>query len=93
MACDIALIISSHADSEWLANFHDLRFQYVPASAADKRAAEQIQLRLLCDHEVNSVVLARYRQISVHRLIPTYPHGIVAALIGATPYHRSYERV
>jgi formyltetrahydrofolate deformylase len=59
MACDIPLIISHHPDSEWLANFHDLRFYDVPVSTDDKHAAEQIQPRLRCDHQVNLVVLAR----------------------------------
>jgi len=99
LACEIPLIISNHPDAQALASFYQVPFHYVPVAGGDKRLAEQLQLQLLRDHQVDVVVLARYMQILSSDFIAAYPnriinihHSFLPAFIGAKPYHRSYER-
>jgi formyltetrahydrofolate deformylase len=60
---------------------------------------EQEQLRILADHQIDFVVLARYMQILSPAFIRAYPnrvinihHSFLPAFIGAKPYHQAYER-
>ncbi|RLA21942.1 MAG: formyltetrahydrofolate deformylase, partial [Gammaproteobacteria bacterium] len=39
LACDLKLIISNHADTEALANFHSIPFHYIPVNKESKKEA------------------------------------------------------
>jgi formyltetrahydrofolate deformylase len=99
LVCDVPLIISNHADSERLADFYHVPFHYIPVSTGNKHGAEETQLKLLRDHQVDLLVLARYMQILSTSFVRAYPdriinihHSFLPAFIGAKPYHRSFER-
>jgi formyltetrahydrofolate deformylase len=74
-------------------------------SAASKEEAEQAQLQLLADHQIELVVLAKYMQVlspafltrfrgegmQGHQVINIH-HSFLPAFKGAQPYHRAWER-
>jgi formyltetrahydrofolate deformylase len=97
--CDIPLIVGNHPDAEALAQFHGIEFHHVPVDPANRRAAEESQLRLLEDSAIDLVVLARYMQILPPEFVARYPsriinvhHSFLPAFIGARPYHAAFHR-
>ena len=97
--CSIPLIVANHPDGEALARFHGIEFHYVPVDPADRRAAEEAQLRLLAASGIDLVVLARYMQILPPAFVEQYPsriinvhHSFLPAFIGARPYHAAFHR-
>jgi len=74
-------------------------FEHVPATAATREDAESRQLRILEQHGVELVVLARYMQILTPAFVAKYPaaiinvhHSFLPAFIGAKPYHAAHAR-
>src|SRR5207302_9908300 len=64
-----------------------------------KAEAEQRELRILNEHEVDTVVLARYMQVLSSNFLSRYPariinihHGFLPAFMGANPYQAAYDR-
>ena len=99
LACNIPLIISNHRDTERLAEFYGIQFQYVAVSKETKAEAEARQFALFDEHEIDLIVLARYMQILSPEFVRRYPeriinihHSFLPAFIGARPYHRAFER-
>src|SRR5579864_1389722 len=99
LSCDIQLVISNHADLRKLTEFYGIPYHEIPVNAESKGSAEQAQLALLTQHDIELVVLARYMQVLSDAFIARYPcqminvhHSFLPAFIGARPYHRSYER-
>jgi len=97
--CDIPLIISNHADNLPTADFYQLPFFVVPVSKENKRAAEQKQIALIREHNVDFTVLARYMQVLSNEFVATFPHRIInihhsflPAFVGAKPYHQAFQR-
>lgn len=99
LKCDIPLIISNHPEASRMANFYNVPFHHIPVTAGGKKEAEAQQLKLLVEHQIELVVLARYMQILSPEFISRYPnqiinihHSFLPAFIGAKPYHQSYDR-
>jgi formyltetrahydrofolate deformylase len=99
LRCEIPLIISNHPDHRHWAEFYRIPFFEVPAQPGRKADTEQRILRLLKEHHIDLVVLARYMQILSEEFVQNYPHRIInihhsflPAFLGAKPYHRAYER-
>ena len=97
--CNIALILSNHEDARPLAEFYGLPFHHIPATPSNRAAAEQQQLALLAENNVELVVLARYMQILSPEFVARYAgkiinvhHSFLPAFVGAKPYHAAYER-
>src|SRR5271157_4058856 len=97
--CEIPLIVSNHRAAEKLADFHGIRFEHVPVTAATRDAAEARQLELLERNGVELVVLARYMQILSPAFVARYPaaivnvhHSFLPAFTGARPYHAAHAR-
>jgi formyltetrahydrofolate deformylase len=97
--CDIRVIASNHLEAEKIAAFYGVPFEYVPVSAATREDAESRQLRILEQHGVELVVLARYMQILTPPFVAKYPaaiinvhHSFLPAFIGAKPYHAAHAR-
>ena len=97
--CEIPLIVSNHREVEKLAAFYGVPFEYVPAEAATRAAAESRQLELLAKHGVELVVLARYMQILSPEFVAKYPaaiinvhHSFLPAFTGARPYQAAHAR-
>ena len=96
---EIPLILSNHPDLREVAKHFGIPFHVVPVPAQGKEKAEEEQLRLLREHRVDLVVLARYMQVLSPKFVEAYPnaiinihHSFLPAFIGSKPYHQAYAR-
>lgn len=96
---DIPLIISNHPDVEPIAKQFGIDCHILPVTAENKAEQEAEQLRLLQEHHIDFIVLARYMQVVTENFIRHYPsriinihHSFLPAFPGAKPYHSAYER-
>ena len=99
LPCDIPLIVGNHPDAKRWADFHGVPFHHVPVEPGRKAEAEANQHRLLKDHGIDLVVLARYMQVLSADFVGCYPgriinvhHSFLPAFSGAKPYHRAFAR-
>jgi formyltetrahydrofolate deformylase len=97
--CEIPVIVSNHRAVENLAAFYGIPFEYIPVTADTRAEAEQRQLEVLAQHEIELVVLARYMQILSPAFVASYPaaiinvhHSFLPAFTGAKPYHAAHAR-
>jgi len=95
----IPFILSNHLDLKPIADSFKIPFYHVPVTKATKIEAEQEQLKLLEEHNIDFIVLARYMQIVSQTLIDKFPnriinihHSFLPAFVGAKPYHSAYKR-
>jgi len=99
LSVDIPFILSNHTDLEYVAEQFDIPYFHVPVTKATKAEAEDKQLELLKQYEVDFIVLARYMQIVSPKVINVFPqkiinihHSFLPAFAGAKPYHAAFER-
>jgi len=95
---EIALVISNHEDLKSVAKQFGIDY-YCEIASQNKKIQEENQLRLLVEHKVNFVVLARYMQILTGNFVEQYRnriinihHSFLPAFPGRKPYHSAYER-
>ncbi len=96
---EIPLIISNHPDLEHVSNSFNIPFYHIPVTKETKEEAENLQLKLLKEFEIDFIVLARYMQILSSKLIEGYQnqiinihHSFLPAFPGAKPYHSAFQR-
>tara|TARA_R110002049_G_scaffold276978_1_gene455265 strand:- start:898 stop:1641 length:744 start_codon:yes stop_codon:yes gene_type:complete len=96
---EIPFILSNHSDLEYVAKQFDIPFFHVPVTKSTKSEAENRQLALLKEYQIDFIVLARYMQIVTSKVIDNYPnkiinihHSFLPAFAGAKPYHAAFER-
>jgi len=96
---DIGCIISNYENAEQLAKSVNIPFYYIPASKDIRAEVEEKQLKILKEHEIELIILARYMQILTPNFVSQYPnqiinihHSFLPAFIGARPYERAYDR-
>ena len=94
---EIALVVSNHKELAEVAAHFGKAFVHVPA--ADKAAAEAAHRRLLAEHAIDLVVLARYMQIlspafvaDWDRRVINIHHSFLPAFVGAEAYRQADER-
>jgi formyltetrahydrofolate deformylase len=99
LACEIAMVISNHADGEPIARHFGLPFHHVPVTAETKETAEAAAHELIAASGVELIVLARYMQILSPAFVSRYPariinihHSFLPAFVGASPYRQAYEK-
>jgi formyltetrahydrofolate deformylase len=99
LACDFPLIISNHPDAKRHADFYGLPFHLIPVTRENKTQAEEQQLKLLADNNIDLLVLARYMQVLSADFISQYVmpiinihHSFLPAFIGAKPHQQAYDR-
>ena len=95
----IPLVVSNHPDLARRVETRNIPFHHLPVTPESKAEQEEEVLRLLAEHRIDFVVLARYMQILTPRLIDRHPHRMInthhsflPAFAGANPYERAYER-
>lgn len=99
----VPLVISNHPDLEPVARDFGATYVHLPVTAATKSEVEQEQLRLLVEHNIELVVLAKYMQVLSPGFLEHYcgsgsqqviniHHSFLPAFKGAQPYHRAWER-
>jgi len=96
---EIPLIVSNHETLRADADKFEVPFHHVPISPSTKETQEEEELRLLDEHDVDTVVLARYMQILSDGFLDrcgasiiNIHHSFLPAFVGAKPYHQAYER-
>ncbi len=99
LAADIVMVVSNHANNRELALRQGIPFFHVPVSPETKPRAEEDELRLLAEHDVHTIVLARYMQVLSANFLNQYPeriinihHGFLPAFVGSNPYQAAYDR-
>ncbi|MDX3524644.1 formyltetrahydrofolate deformylase [Streptomyces scabiei] len=96
---DIPLIVSNHPDLAPVAKRYGIPFVHFPVTRDTKPEAEAELLRLVAEHRVDFVVLARYMQVLSDDLcgrlsgrIINIHHSFLPGFKGAKPYHQAHER-
>jgi formyltetrahydrofolate deformylase len=96
---EIPLIISNHPDLEHIAQNFNIPYYYIKVTKDNKDVAEDLQMKLLQEHQIDFIVLARYMQILSSKLIENYQnkiinihHSFLPAFPGAKPYHSAFKR-
>jgi formyltetrahydrofolate deformylase len=96
---DVVAVVSNHRDHESLVQWHGIPFHHVPVTPETKPAAEAELMRLVGEHDVELVVLARYMQILSDQLVGELTgrainihHSFLPSFKGARPYHQAYDR-
>ncbi|MFI5662845.1 formyltetrahydrofolate deformylase [Streptomyces sp. NPDC051684] len=96
---DIALVVSNHADLREQVEQAGVEFVHVPVTRDTKAAAEERLLRLVDEHAIDLVVLARYMQILSDDLCKALEgrainihHSFLPSFAGAKPYHQAHQR-
>ena len=98
LPAQIPLIISNHADLEYIAQQFEIDFYHIPITKETKQDREAQQLELLQQYQIDLVVLAKYMQVLTADFIDKFPkiinihHSFLPAFAGANPYQRAYER-
>ena len=97
--CDIAMVISNHADAAPIARHFDVPFHHLPVTPATKADQERAAAELIDRAGVDLIVLARYMQILSPAFVARYPrriinvhHSFLPAFVGANPYRQAHER-
>lgn len=98
-AVDIPLIISNHSDLKPLADQYSIPFYVFQITEENKTQQEEKELQLLKEHQIDTVVLARYMQILSAQFVQEYPdkiinihHSFLPAFIGRDPYKQAHQR-
>lgn len=96
---EIPLIISNHPDLKPLADHYKIPFHVFEINKNNKSEQEQLELKLLRDNNIDTIVMARYMQILSSVLIDAYPnsiinihHSFLPAFVGGNPYKQAFER-
>ncbi len=97
--CEIAMVISNHADASPIARHFGVPFHHLPVTPETRHAKETAAWDLIDRAGVALIVLARYMQILSPEFVARYPqriinvhHSFLPAFIGANPYRQAHER-
>jgi len=96
---EIPVIISNHTDLKHAAERLDIDFHCISITKENKKQQEEKQKKLLQQHNIDFIVLARYMQVLSDDFVKDYPqkiinihHSFLPAFPGGRPYHSAYER-
>ncbi|MEM7014353.1 MAG: formyltetrahydrofolate deformylase, partial [Verrucomicrobiota bacterium] len=98
---EIPIIISNHETLRPDAEKFGIDFHHLPIGKGKDAKPQQEKeiLQLLKEHEIDTVVLARYMQILTDEFVEAIGvpainihHSFLPAFIGAKPYHQAHER-
>ena len=96
---EIPLIVGNHQQMETIAKQFNIPFHHLVVTSANKAEQEAQQIKLMEEHDIDFIVLARYMQILSPAFIQRYPeriinihHSFLPAFAGAKPYHAAHAR-
>ncbi|MDQ0272472.1 formyltetrahydrofolate deformylase [Cytobacillus purgationiresistens] len=99
MMMEIPLVISNHETAREMVESLNIPFYHIPATKDNRLEAEQQQLKLLDEYDIDLIILARYMQILTPAFVAAHPykiinihHSFLPAFVGARPYDRAYDR-
>lgn len=103
--CDIPCVIANHDQLRDMVEWHGIPFIHVPfqntdtGTKMDKAAAFKHIEDVLQEHEIDSIVLARFMQIMPSNICQQYAgriinihHSFLPSFIGANPYQKAFDR-
>ena len=95
---EVPAIVSNHEDLREIAQWYKVPFYYLPMGD-DKAAQEAEVLKIVDDHDIDLVVLARYMQILSKNMCEQLEgrainihHSFLPSFKGARPYHQAFDR-
>jgi formyltetrahydrofolate deformylase len=96
---EVPVVISNHPGLAEKVQAHGISFVHLPVAKGAKAEQEAQVAKLLKEHNVDLVVLARYMQIlsaefldAFGRPVINIHHSFLPAFVGASPYHQAYAR-
>ena len=96
---DIPAVVSNHRDLEPLVAAYGIPFHHLPVTPETKPEAEEALRRIVGEHDVDLVVLARYMQVLSDDLtrdlsgrVINIHHSFLPSFKGAKPYHQAFAR-
>ena len=96
---EVPAVVSNHPDAEPLAKSYGVAFHHVPVTPDTKPEAEAELLRLVAEHGIHLVVLARYMQVlsdglcrRLSGMAINIHHSFLPSFKGARPYHQAFDR-
>ncbi len=99
LACEIAMVISNHAEAGPIAKHFGVPFHHLPVTAETKAEAEAKAIELIASGGIDLIVLARYMQILSPEFVAKFPsriinihHSFLPAFVGANPYRQAYVK-
>jgi formyltetrahydrofolate deformylase len=96
---DVPVVVSNHTDFESLVTSQAIAFRHMPVTRETRDAQEAALQRLIDEHGIELIVLARYMQVlseafcerMAGRIINIH-HSFLPSFKGASPYRQAYER-
>jgi formyltetrahydrofolate deformylase len=95
----LVCVISNHQGLDQFCQSVSLPFHHVESTEGNRPEGEQAMLRILREHKVDLLVLARYMQIlssdfleAIGIPIINVHHSFLPAFPGSRPYHQAYAR-
>ncbi len=96
---EVPLVVSNHRDAEPLCRSYGVDFHHMPVTPETKPQAEAELLRLVDEHDIHLVVLARYMQVlsddacrALEGRAINIHHSFLPSFKGAKPYHQAFDR-
>jgi formyltetrahydrofolate deformylase len=96
---EVPVVVSNHPHLEPVAANFGIDFQHIPNSKDTREESEAAMVRVLEEHRVDLVVLARYMQILTGDFVRRYRdriinvhHSFLPAFVGARPYLQAHQR-
>ena len=96
---EIPLIIGNHDSLEDVAKRFGIPFSLFKITKDNKSTQEEAEVSLLKEHNVDTIILARYMQILSDNFVSQFQnqiinihHSFLPAFAGAKPYHQAFER-
>jgi formyltetrahydrofolate deformylase len=95
---DIRIIMSNHDRLGQTASRFGIPFAHTPMTGESRIRSESEQLKILKEHQIELVILAKYMQILSGDFLRQAPqvinihHSFLPAFPGASPYHQAFSR-
>ena len=96
---EIPVVVSNHKELQPLVEAHGIPFAHLPVASLGKEVAEQDLQKLISEHKIDVLVLARYMQILSPNFcrankgsIINIHHSFLPGFKGAKPYHQVHDR-
>ncbi|MGC6435622.1 MAG: formyltransferase family protein, partial [Verrucomicrobiales bacterium] len=91
--------MGNHNSLEDVAHRFGIPFFLFQITKENKKDQEEAEIALLKEHNIDTIILARYMQILSDNFVQHFPnqiinihHSFLPAFAGAKPYHQAYER-
>ena len=96
---DIRTVISNHKVTGNLVRQNKIPFKYIDTNINNKEIIEKNINKVLSEHKVELVILARYMQIMSEKFVNKWAgkcinihHSFLPSFKGAKPYHQAYSK-